>query len=157
MELNRYKSRIRNFFYAFIQKRQLSFWEKMPRSQMRLYMFLLQNGNNMSKYELAEKLVEIGYSKNRQAANQAIVRGLNNHILIEDGNHLSVTKPVSFVIRFGSIWDSWRILIVVPSILTLISIKFFFTHPMIAMFFGFLTFIMINVLFVVEFFYTVKY
>lgn len=154
MELNRYKSRIRNFFYGFIQKRQLSFWEKMPRSQMRLYMFLLQNGNSMSKYELAEKLVEIGYSKNRQAAKQAIVRGLNNHILIEDENRLSVTEPNKFDIKFDSVFDGWRILMVPASVLTLI---FIIVNPIVATFFAILTFIMIIASFVFDFYYTVKY
>ena len=154
MDLIRSRSRMVNFFYCFIQKRQLRFWEKMPRSQMRLYMCLLQNGNNMSKCDLVDKLVEIDYSKNRNAAKAAYNRGLNSGILIENTNKLSVSEPVSFVIKFGSVFDGWKIFVVPSGILAAVSS---FIIPALTSFFTILTLGLIFFGYVVDYVHTVKY
>ena len=154
MGLTQYRNRVFNVFYGLIQKRQLGLWDKLPSSQMRLYMFILQSGNSMSRNDLVDKLVEIGYSANRNAAKQALRRGLTNHVLVEENDKLSVAEPSEFVIKFGSLFDSWRILMVPTSIL---SIIFVFVNPLVATVFGVLTLVLIVVSFVADFFNTVKY
>ena len=154
MGLTQYRNRVFNLFYGLIQKRQLGLWDKLPSSQMRLYMFILQNGNCMSRNDLVDKLVEIGYSSNRNAAKQSIRRGLTNHILDIENDKLSVAEPLEFEIKFGSLFDSWRILMIPTSIL---SIIFTFMSPIMAMVCGVLTFVLILAMFVADFFNTVKY
>lgn len=154
MNLSKNRYRIQNFFYGLIQKRQLDYWEKLPSSNMRLYMLLIQNGNSMSRHELTEKIVEINLSANRQAAKQAINRALNNHVLVENGNQLSVREPISFVIRFGSILDGWRILALPFIIATICTVLI---HPIVALFFATLTGIIIILTFLFDWLYTVRY
>ena len=156
MGIPNYKVNLVNFFYGLIQKRQLGLWKKIPRSQMRLYMFLLQNGNNLSRSELVDGLVEIGYSANKNAAKAAYNRGLNANVLIEKNDKLSVAEPVEFVIKFGSIYDSWRILTIPASILSLIFLLGF-SDLIVGAVFVVLTFVLIIGVFVADFFNTVKY
>ena len=156
IEFPKYRSRVVNFFYGFIQKRQLGLWKKIPRSQMRLYMFLLQNGNSMSRSVLVDKLVEIGYSANRNAAKAAYRRGLDSHVLIENDNKLSVAEPVEFVIKFGSIYDNWRIFMIPTSILSLLFLLVF-NDLFMTTIYVVLNLILIIIAFVSDFFNTVKY
>ena len=154
MEIPRYKNWVINFFYGFIQKRQRSLWDKVPRSQMRLYMFLLQNGNKMSRCDLVDNLVEIGYSKNRNAAKAAYNRGLNSNILVEKDGLLSVNEPISFVIRFGSVFDGWKIFVVPSAILAVVSS---FIIPSLTSLFTLLTFGLVIFVYLVDWAHTFKY
>jgi len=118
MELTRYKNNVFNFFYRFIEKRQIPLWKKFfstPRSQLRLRMFLLQNGNNMSRQKLLDELIRIGYAKDRQIAKTLFYRARDCHVLVEHGDKVSVAEPSGFVIRFGSFFDGWKPLIIVWS------------------------------------------
>ena len=152
-----YKSRMVNFFYGLIQKRQLGLWGKMfqiPRSQLRLTMCLAQNGNGMARGDLVDKLVAIGYSKNREAAKAAYHRGLDKGVLVEKEGLLSVVEPVSLVIRFGSVFDGWKIFVVPSAILAVVSS---FIMPSLVSVFTVLTFGLIVFGYVVDWVHTVKY
>lgn len=126
-------------FLRFIQDRKRRFLEKIlsiPRSQIRIVLFLLQNGNRMQKHKLIEELLRIKYSDSKQYCYIAIKRACDSHVLVEDrAGYVSVKEPACFIFKIvrGDVLDNWKVLILPTLILTILFARI---DPILTMFFG---------------------
>lgn len=150
---------IRNFLYKLLRKHNLQRWRDflaIPRSQIRICMFLLQHGNKMAKHDLINGLIEIGYSDNRQSIKTIIYRALTDHILIEKNGYISVVNPSYFVIKIirGNIFDNWKTLVIPTSIL---AVLFYDINPLLSKLFLVATFLSVIGWLIDDWFHTLRY
>jgi len=131
-----------NFFYRLIQGRHhklTDLWEKVlniPRSQLKICMVVLQNGNRMHERSLIDELLKVDYSDSRKYCKLAIKRACTNYVLVKDNtDFVSVAEPTYFIFKIvrGDFLDNWKALV----LLTLILVILFATiNPIITIVFG---------------------
>jgi len=152
-----------NFFYRLIQSRKRNLtdlWENIlnvPRSQLKIYMFLLQNGNRMDKRKLIDELLKINYSDSKNYCKLAITRACKNHILVEDkAGFVSVVKPTYFIFKIvrGDILDNWKALVLLTLALTIV---FATINPIITAFFGVVSLLIVVAWFLEDWRNTLKF
>ena len=103
-------------------------WDRVlniPRSQLRICMFLLQNGNKMQKRKLIDALLseKVKYSDSKHYCYIAVERAIKNHILTEDkAGFVSVEEPVCFIFKIvrGDVLDNWKVIILPTLILAIL-------------------------------------
>lgn len=122
------------------------FWKKfdsIPKSLIRVCMFITQNGNRVEKRFLASELVRLGIVSSA-SCNQILYRGIEvHHILKETDGYVSVAKPVPFILKpvRASLLDNWKAFVFVTLALTIISAIFF--SFIITVFFGVVSLIIV--------------
>jgi hypothetical protein len=114
-------------FFGLFRRRRLDFWDgflNIPKSLIRVCMFLSKNGNRMDKRLLIDWMMENNCGNSVKSCNVTLGRGVSSRVLCEDGEFVCVVKPTSFVIRLvgDSLLDSWRALVIPALILAFIFV-----------------------------------
>jgi len=121
------------------------FWSnfgKIPKSLIRVCMFITRNGNRVEKRFLANELVRNGIVSSA-SVNTVLHRGIEvQHILKEENGYISVVDPQPFIVKAvrGSFLDNWRALIFIPLALAII---FGFIIPEFSVFCAIVSFLMV--------------
>jgi len=119
------KQKISRFFRQLVGKKQRDLWQKfnsIPKSLVRVCMFITQNGNHVEKRFLSSELVREGIVT-ASSCSVILHRGIEKDILKEKDGYVSVVEPTRFVVKAvrGSLLDNWKGLIIVTLGMTIIS------------------------------------